>query len=769
MLDLRDELESLRHENARLRKLLRLTDAEAAPVRGSQTAWFDGPVDAYSPPQVKVAFFGSLFAARTDVYAIRWESHRTGKSGWIPAVEGGWRKGRKDQRYLPLTPDVVTAHLMGDKHIGLYPMLPGDLTRWLAADFDGQAAMLDALAYLKAARATGAPAVLEVSRSGVGAHVWTFFSEPVAAVTARALGTAFVREAIAIRGRMDLKAYDRLFPTQDVLPARGLGNLIAAPLNGRCRKRGATVFLDLSTLEPYEDQWEFLSSIDRMTPGRVESLARTLHAPTVGTKVTKVRRATSTRLQPTPAPTVHVTLEGRIRIPGDDLNPALYSTLRHAASVYNPEFYQRQRRRQSTWNVPRIITCYDETIDDQLVLPRGLLGLVQDVVQGSGSVVAIEDLRSDGQGADLHFSAELSTIQTAALNDVLPHDLGMLVAPPGSGKTVMAAAVIAERRRSTLVLVDRKALAEQWRRQIQDLLGVKPGQLGGGRSRLTGVVDVVTLQTLARRTDLAEKLNQYGFVVVDECHHIPAAAFDAAVRTIPARFWLGLTATPYRRDGLDDLIAFQLGPVRHTLAQSEAGTLDGAQLPQPMLVVHSTQFRIDNEIDFDVPGAIAGVHRELAQDRQRNTQIAEDVMEAHRRGRNCLVLVQRTAHVDELAQMLAELKPVVLRGGMTVRQRTAAMARLDERPLTVVATGSFVGEGFDCPALDTLFLAGPVSFKGRLVQYAGRILRVYPGKTTAEVHDYCDVDVPVLAASLAKRAPGYVSLGFPDPRKISRR
>ncbi|MGH3979555.1 MAG: TOTE conflict system archaeo-eukaryotic primase domain-containing protein [Pseudonocardiaceae bacterium] len=257
--DLRAHISRLQADNARLRRLLELTPKQARPPSPEQTAFFDrdsGPVHAGSSPAAKVAFFRALFAARTDVYALRWENSRTSRSGWVPAVAGGWRKSSAHKRdYLPLTDEVITAHLSGDVHIGLYPLLDRDQCCWLAADFDGPAAMLDALSYLKAARAAGVPAALEVSRSGIGAHAWLFFTAPVPAATARRLGTGLLREAIALRGRMDLSSYDRLFPSQDVLPASGsVGNLIAAPLQGRCRRDGATVFLDLGTLEPHEDQ-----------------------------------------------------------------------------------------------------------------------------------------------------------------------------------------------------------------------------------------------------------------------------------------------------------------------------------------------------------------------------------------------------------------------------------------------------------------------------------------------------------------------------------
>lgn len=768
--ELQRELERLRADNERLRGLLGLNDpSRLDPVAPWEPTLFQDPtsraelptVNRGSPSEAKIALFRELFAGREDVYALRWENQRTGKSGWGPAIVGGWANARKPGReYASFTPEVVEAHLVGGSHAGVYPLLRDDRCRQLVCDFDGPGWALDALAYVDAARDAGIPMALERSRSGDGAHVWAFFSGRVPASAARLVGVYLLREAMTIRAELDLASYDRLFPTQDFMPKGSFGNLIALPLQGACRKRGTTVFLDPATLEPYDDQWAFLSAQARSSPEAITSFAESLRPVAAGPDETTYKRAGLSVPQPKPPETIRATSGSMLAVERIGIPPALLSALKHLASLHNPAYYEKERLRFSTWNTPRFLRCYRETID-QLLLPRGVTEQAERIVVEAGSRLVVSQGCGEPPPTEFRLRTQLTDRQHDAVEALIPHELGVLVASPGAGKTVIACGAIARHQVPTLIIVDRQPLVEQWRERLIQHLGVdrkEVGQLGAGRKRTNGVIDIGMVQSLARRDDLPDLTSRYGFVVVDECHHVPAVTFERCVRQIPVTRWLGLTATPYRRDGLQGLISMYCGPIRHRMGSrtSEAPTL------QLDLVVHPTDHATPDAEDL----GIQDVFRGIVENDQRNEQIGADVAHAVEAGRNCLVLSQWTAHIDRLVACFRARghEPLVLQGGMGKRARAQVVEQLErsdrEGGILLIATGSFLGEGFDCPPLDTLFLTFPLAFKGRLVQYVGRVLRQTEAKSRVEVHDYVDVNVPVLARMHAKRLAAYAELGF---------
>ena len=453
------------------------------------------------------------------------------------------------------------------------------------------------------------------------------------------------------------------------------------------------------------------------------------------------------------------------------LTPAALSTFKHAASMANPKFYELQRLRKSTWDTPRFVRGYDLTIDGRLVLPRGLRHVIADVVERAGSRLSVTDVRNPGREIDVTCTAELNAEQARGQRDARPRRR-CARRPTRGGKDSHGLRRDRRTGTSTLVLVDRKALAEQWRARIEQFLGIRPGQVGGGRRKLGGIVDVAMLPSLARHDDVAELTAGYGHVIVDECHHLAAAVYDHTVKQVAAQFWLGLTATPIRRDGLGELVTWQLGPVRHTITGDDEATLHQprpcrrAAGPRRVLHIHPTEFRL-GDVDLSAPGALAaGAPPCVVRRRPQHPNRQTILYRALQRGRNCLVLTRRVAHVETLASMLADARAQGagparwhVRHRPAGRRRTLGRAQAGDGVL-VIGTTPFIGEGFDAPALDTLFLAAPVSFDGLLIQCAGRVIRAAPGKDTAEVHDYHDPAAPMLAASLRRRMPGYRALGF---------
>ncbi|MHB8191513.1 MAG: TOTE conflict system archaeo-eukaryotic primase domain-containing protein [Ferrimicrobium sp.] len=763
--DLRYQIEELQRENARLAGVLGLrplaTPGHQENDQGIATKLDVAPiqVDRTSSSQAKVEFFRSLFVGRDDVYALSWESGRTGKHGWSPALQGGFANSRSpNKEYLPLTHSVIADHLAGKIHVGLYPLLGDDSCRLIVCDFDGSGWALDALAYFNAAQSMGITSALERSRSGDGAHVWIFFSDSVRAILARRLGTLIIREAMNLRGELDLASYDRLFPAQDFMPKGSFGNLIALPLQKECRDRGTTVFLDPGTMKPIEDQWAYLSTTRQISRAEVESILET--SPVVGAGPEESTFQRHREVIPVTMPETVVGVAGAmLEIERSGLPPALLAALKHLASLHNPAFYEKERLRFSTWDTPRMIRCYGETLES-LLLPRGLSEKAAGVVAEAGSCLVIHESRLDTESIDFAPTFELRGDQEAALRALIAHEFGVLVASPGAGKTVVACALIAHHRRPTLIIVDRKPLIEQWTERLATHLGLAAneiGQIGGGRNKTTGIVDIAMVQSLARREDLDEMTSGYGLVVVDECHHVPAVTFERCVKQIRARRWLGLTATPYRRDGLQGLITMYCGPIRHRMDDK----IDAENDFSRQLIIHQTNFEVGDDTT-----PIQDLFRALVDDEVRTMAICDDVATAAAKGRNCLVLTQWTEHLSLVVSVLGAkgITALVLQGGMGKKARAKVMADLDEASkrggLVLAATGSFLGEGFDCPPLDTVFMAFPIAFRGRVVQYVGRILRPLDGKSSVEVHDYVDANSPVLARMYRKRLPGYAALGF---------
>lgn len=761
----RTEIERLRRENDELRQRLGLMVAEPEAPYQSQAVelpFQDRPLPAVtnaSPVQEKIGLFCSLFRGREDVYAVHWVNERAGKKGYSPACEDPWslRKGQP-RKYLPLTDSVVHDHLAGNKTIGIFPLLKDNACWFLACDFDKEGWKLDAMTYLEICGRYQVPAYLERSRSGNGGHVWTFFSAPVSSVQARQLGMRLLRQTMDTRADMDLGSYDRFFPNQDFVPKGGFGNLIAAPLQKKCRALGNTEFLDASSqeLKSWPDQWAFLSGVQRLTPAQLEALLEAV--PPVAIGPGKPLSATPATKARHPAPKqVRCEFGSSFSLEKSGIPPWLFSQIKHLASLNNPQFYKNQKLRLSNHMTPQFIKCYREDFS-HIHLPRGTAEEVRAIARDAGSEIICVDKRRLPEPISLRFHGSLRSDQEQAMKAMLAHDMGFLVAPPGAGKTVMGCFAAAQRGLPTLILTDRKPILEQWRKQLTTLLGLSSrqiGQVGGGRDRQSGVVDLAMMPSLTRRDDLPEFFSRYGFIIHDECHHLPAATFEACMREAPVRYILGLTATPYRRDGLEEMIAMQCGPIRHRMAENKNNL-------RLQLNVRETEFIL--QLDGETP--IQEVFGSLVQDDARNALIEHDALAALSRGRRCLILSHRKEHCRLLAEKLVQngKAPFILNGGQGKKERATILKAIQETPrdkdLIIVATGQYLGEGFDCPQLDTLFLAFPVAFKGKLIQYVGRILREVSGKTDALVYDYLDSRVPVLKNMHYRRLKAYKTMGF---------
>lgn len=752
-------------------------------------------VTKHSPPADKIACFRRLFAGRDDVFPIRWENLKTGKSGYAPACHNEWKpaicqKPRikcgecPHQSFVPVSDDVIRRHLGGrtdkstptDFVVGVYPLLPDNTCRLLAVDFDGEQWRADATAFVQTCTAIGIAVGLERSRSGAGGHVWMFFEEPVAARLARQLGFVLVTETMDRRPDIGFASYDRFFPSQDIMPSGGFGNLIALPLQGRARKRGNTVFVD-GDFHPLEDQWAFLSTLVPLSCATAERIVANAEATgrVLGVRMPAEddnadqpwlappsRRATPEPITDPLPPSVRVVTADGIYIDRSELPPSVVARLIRLAAFQNPEFFRAQAMRLPTYGKPKIISCA-EIHPHHIALPRGCLDEAVDLLNSLDIAPQIEDKREHGRSIDVQFVGELRAEQSLAASTLLQHECGVLAAATAFGKTVVAASLIAARGCSTLVLVHRRELLTQWVERLASFLSIDRSQIGvigGGRRKPTGMNDVAVIQSLTRRGVVSDAIAGYGQLVVDECHHLSAVSFELVARRSKARYVLGLSATVARRDGHHPIILMQCGPIRYRVEHKLHAQLSGIE---HRVLLRDTSFQLPPVIG-EAPRSITDLYRALASDAQRNRLIVDDIRAAIIAGRSPLVLTERRAHLYVLAEQLQDVgNVIVLRGGMKASERrvmTAALRAETDRPRIVLSTGRYLGEGFDDARLDTLFLAMPIAWKGTLAQYVGRLHREHDRKRDVLVYDYLDGLVPVLARMGAKRQTGYRALAY---------
>lgn len=789
-------------------------DDDGGEYVASLDDWKAGAAPAVTPTSTvthlsstreKIGLFRSLFRGREDAYATAFLMNNT-RIGYSPVCANLWKQGlcRKgkvkracdgcpNRKLVPLDDKALIRHFRGKDArfrdvAGLYPMTEKSGCFLLVADFDDEGWQEAASAYRTSCMSMGLSCSVERSRSGAGAHVWIFFEEELPAAKARQLGTLILDDARRRCSHIGFASYDRLFPTQDTLSKDGLGNLIALPLQGAAVVQGNSVFVDESFC-PYPDQWAYLSCVKQASAEDVEQLLQ---------KQTESSRLPSSGSISCGLPLsgeslsgkeIEVHLKGMVEISRACLPQPVVADLERMAALANPEFFIKQRMHERIWNTPRFLWFGAE--DGKTVsLPRGCLAEAIGYLKLQGARPVLVDGRQKGRALHVRFSGELRPGQDEAFAALKEHEDGMLVAPTAFGKTVIAARLIAERGVSTLVLVPASPLLEQWKASLDAFLEIMDtpdvlltptgrkrkhqpdtvGLIGGGRLLPSGLVDIALMQSLTEKGEvkgdrqIRSLVRNYGMIVVDEAQHVPASSLIEVLKQSNPTYLYGLTATPKRQDHLDAAISLFIGPIRYTASVKEQMAGQGMTRT---LVPCFTGVRPPEKI---APADWQGILKHLSAHEGRNAMIVQDVCKAVEAGRCPLVLTRLVDHAERLSDALSRrLEPEGVRTFLLVgkddaktrRQKLSELSELpqDER-FCIVATASYIGEGFDEPRLDTLFLAAPISWGGLLTQDVGRIHRTHEGKHEVEVHDYVDEAIPLCCKQWKSRLKTYAKLGY---------
>lgn len=711
----------------------------------------------FNPQQFEL--FSSLFRGRTDTWARHWE--KDGRSGYSPAYEfdwdeflahknrGGSLKDFQNKRLIPLTPDVIKKHLIGQHAVGIYPILPDSTTYFLAADFDGESWKDDAKSFIAAAESAGLAASLERSRSGEGGHVWIFFSDPYPCWKSRRIGLELIRKTFCISEFEKEISFDRLFPSQDCLSQAGFGNLIALPLQGKSIMQGNTVFIDLEKGDQSADQWKFLAQIKCHSASELEAVYNSFFCQEKQQRIA-ADAAKSGKLE--------IVVDNKIRLNRSQLAPKLIAFIKEELNFLNVEYITKKRLGKSIYKVRKYFKLIDEA-DGAISLTRGFLYQLIAFLKENGIIFLLRFEYPSLEEISFTSSIELALSQAVAVNSALAHDYGVIVSPAGSGKTIIGLELIARRKLPALILVHRQQLLSQWIERIQTFIGVPKAHIGrydGVKKEFGEEITVGLLQSFSRKGDLSEIKNKFGTIIIDECHHVPAKTFREVVTQMNPRFIYGLTATPTRKHNDEKLIYAYIGDIVAKMEnQSDLSLAKTAKNPI-QVEEKTTKLAIPFRFKTDYFNLLAKV---ISFDTSRNQIIVEDILNQIKNGKKILVLSERKEHLEILGLYLkGKCEIIMISGDDSAAKRVIKLKQIESGHYqAILSTGQFFGEGIDIRGITCLILAFPFSFEGKLAQYIGRMRDVGEQKL---IIDYRDQRIPFLEKQFKQRHHFYKKMAF---------
>jgi len=688
--------------------------------------------------QTKIALFKSLFKGREDVFAKRWENDA--KSGYMPVyffdpyrlrahkMKGGTFQNYPDKTYLQLTDDQIAKHLNSEQVIGLYPLLPDNTSWFIASDFDEGDWITSCRMFIHACKEVSIPAYFERSRSGNGGHVWIFFDNPFAAYKSRRIILSLLTSSGIVSAFDKNSGFDRLFPNQDNLSGKGFGNLIALPLNGISLQQGNSCFIDPISLQPYTDQWKFIQQIEQVPIEHLEKLFSNLGHNSEPESYIDI---------------LTITLKNNIQLNRNAITPTLFNFIKEELNFLNTEFIIKKNSGRNTFGTERYFRFIEEQ-GSNILLPKGFIGKVIRFCRDNSIAYNFIDQRKLNIPVSYSFQAILRPYQQVSIEAIYKKEMGVIVAPPGSGKTVIALKIVAEKQQPALIIVHRKQLALQWMERIEAFLGIAQkdiGKIGQGKISPGKQITVATIQSLAK-VDFQNLSDIFGLIIVDECHHIPAETFRNSIGKFNSRYLYGLTAPPFRKYNDDKLIFIHLGEV---IAEIKTNELSASNHPE--IIIRNTQLDVPFNAKTDRFETLSKI---LVHDSERNKLILRDVVVELNKGRKVVILTERKEHIDSLQQYLKQsFETITLSGDDSESNRNTKWKLLKAGSYqALITTGQFFGEGSDLQNIQCLFLVYPFSFEGKLIQYMGRVQR---SEITPTIYDYRDIKIDYLNRMFLKR------------------